>query len=231
MHVQAQVALFDIEGTIGSIAFVHDVLFPYARERIDAFVRDRRDEPRVRSLLDATARDSGVDVHDLPAIVRVLHEWSDADYKIGPLKELQGMIWKAGFESGTLKAELYEDAVDAMRRYRLTGVRLYVYSSGSVEAQQLLFGHSIFGDLRPLFGGYFDTAIGRKRDPSSYRRIAEAIGIAPAGVVFFSDHVAELDAAREADMQTVQLARPQDGVVAAKHHPATESFEGIEVLR
>ena len=231
MQLRARVALLDIEGTIGSIAFVKDVLFPYARERMAAFVDAHAEENRVRALLDATARESGLDVHDLAGIVAVLLEWSDSDYKIGPLKELQGIIWKEGFESGRLLAELYDDAVAAMRRFRLSGVRLYIYSSGSVEAQRLLFGHSVFGDLRPLFDGYFDTGVGAKRDPQSYRRIAETIGIAPGEIAFFSDHVAELDAARIAGMQTVQLARPQDAVAAAGTHPSTDTFDTVEIAR
>ncbi len=231
MQLHARAAIFDIEGTVGSIAFVRDVLFPYARERMRAFLTSRREEPPIRALLDATAREGGVGVHDFEAILRVLFEWSDADFKVTPLKELQGLIWKEGFESGDLKAELYQDAVDAMRRFRLEGVRLSVYSSGSVEAQQLLFGHSVFGDLRPLFEAYFDTTTGPKRDPASYRTIAERIA-APAGeTVFFSDHPAELDAARLAGMQTVQLARPQDGVRPAGTHSAVDTFEGIEIYR
>ncbi|MBV8491245.1 MAG: acireductone synthase [Candidatus Eremiobacteraeota bacterium] len=229
--LRAAVALLDIEGTIGSIAFVKDVLFPYARQRMASFVEAHKEEDAMRALLDATARESGVDAHDLNAILRVLFEWSDADYKIQPLKELQGMIWKDGFESGTLKAELYDDAVEAFRRFRLEGVHLYIYSSGSVQAQKLLFGHSVHGDLRPLFEGYFDTGTGAKRDPSSYRRIAEAIGVPARDVVFFSDHVAELDAARIAGMQTVQLARPQDGVRAAGTHPSTDTFDTIDIAR
>ena len=231
MQLRARAVVFDIEGTIGSIAFVHDVLFPYARQRMAAFIESRLEDPRVRSLLDETAREAGVDVRDLAAILQVLDEWSDADYKATPLKALQGMIWREGFESGRLKAELYDDAVQAMRRLRLEGIHLYIYSSGSVEAQNLLFAHSIFGDLRPLLHGYFDTTLGSKRDPSSYSRIAEKIGFPPGETIFFSDHVAELDAARIAGMHTVQLTRPQDGVLPAGTHQAIDSFEGIDVVR
>lgn len=193
------------------------------------FVRARTEDPAIRAVLDQAAREAGVDVHDLNAIVHALHEWSDRDVKVTPLKELQGMIWKDGFESGEIRAPLYDDAVDAMRRYRACGVRLFIYSSGSIAAQQLLFGNTVVGDLRSLFEGYFDTTTGPKREARSYRRIAESIGLAPERVVFFSDHALELDAARAAGMQTVQLARPQDGVSPQGTHPATDTFAAIEL--
>jgi enolase-phosphatase E1 len=196
---------------------------------MSAFVRARTEDAAVRAVLDQAAREAGVDVHDLDAIIRALHEWSDRDVKLTPLKELQGMIWKEGFESGEIRAPLYDDAVDAMRRYRAGGIRLFIYSSGSVAAQQLLFGHAVAGDLRPLFEGYFDTTSGSKRERSSYDRIAETIGVAPGRIVFFSDHAPELDAARAAGMQTVQLARPEDGVRAEGTHPASTTFAGIEL--
>jgi len=196
---------------------------------MNAFVRARTEDPAMRAVLDQAAREAGVDVHNLDAIVRALHEWSDCDVKVTPLKELQGMIWKEGFESGEIRAPLYDDAVDAMRRYRACGVRLFIYSSGSIAAQKLLFGHAVAGDLRALFEGYFDTTIGPKRESASYRRIAQTIGLPPERVVFFSDHPLELDAARAAGMQTMQLARAEDGVSAEGTHPATDTFAGIEL--
>jgi enolase-phosphatase E1 len=196
---------------------------------MDGFVRARTEDPAVRAVLDQAAREAAVDVHDLDAIVRALQDWNDRDVKATPLKELQGMIWKDGFESGEIRAPLYDDAVDAIRRYRAGGVRLFIYSSGSIAAQQLLFGHAVAGDLRPLFEGYFDTTTGPKRESASYRRIAQTIGVAAKDVVFFSDHAPELDAARGAGMQTVQLARPEDGVNPEGTHPATHTFAGIEL--
>jgi len=196
---------------------------------MDAFVRAHAEDPAIRAVLDQTAREAGVDVHDLNAIVGALHEWSDHDVKVTPLKELQGMIWKDGFESGEIRAPLYDDAVEAVRRYHAGGTRLFIYSSGSIAAQQLLFGHAVAGDLRPLFEGYFDTTTGPKREPQSYRDIANIVGVAPERIVFFSDSVQELDAARAAGMQTVQLARSADGVRAEGTHPATDTFGGIEL--
>jgi enolase-phosphatase E1 len=229
--LKSKAALFDIEGTVGSISFVQDVLFPYARERIASFVRHNREEPEVRAILDMAAREAGVDVHDLPAIINALHVWSDTDVKVTPLKELQGLIWKGGFESGAIEAELYEDAVEAMHRFRAAGVRLFIYSSGSIAAQKMLFSNTTDGDLRPWIEGYFDTTTGPKKEVASYAHIASRMKLPPSEVVFFSDVAAELDAAREAGMQTVQLARPQDGVTAAGTHPAAETFAGITLER
>jgi enolase-phosphatase E1 len=229
MQLRARVALFDIEGTIGSIAFVRDVLFPYARARIASFARAHEDDPRVRAIFDEAAREAGADVHDLAAIVAALHAWSDRDVKVTPLKTLQGLIWKGGFESGELVAELYPDAVEAMQRFRASGAQLAIYSSGSVAAQQLLLGHTAFGDLRPWIRAYYDTTTGPKRDAASYAAIAADLRHNPHGIVFFSDHPAELDAARAAGMQTVQLARPSDNVRPAGTHAAAETFAGIEL--
>lgn len=229
MTFRALAALIDIEGTVGSIAFVRDVLFPYAKERMDAYVHTHAEEPWMRAILDEAAREAGVDVHDLPAILHALHTWADADVKVTPLKELQGRIWVEGFESSGIRGHLFDDAIDALRRFHDAGVRLFVYSSGSVAAQKLLFGHSVAGDLLPLFAGFYDTTIGGKRDAASYERIVGQIGIAPNDAIFFSDSIAELDAAREAGVQTVQLARPEDGTTPATTHTSVESFDEIDL--
>ncbi len=229
MHFRAAAALIDIEGTVGSIAFVRDVLFPYAKSRMNAYVHAHAEEPWMRAILDEAARVASVDVHDLAAILRALHTWSDNDIKVTPLKELQGHIWVEGFESSGIRGHLYQDAIDAINRFHDAGVRMYVYSSGSVAAQKLLFGHSVAGDLLPLFSGFYDTTIGGKREASSYERIVKDVGVASNDVVFFSDTIAELDAARDAGVQTVQLARPEDGTVPASAHTSVESFVEIDV--
>jgi enolase-phosphatase E1 len=229
MNFRAAAALIDIEGTVGSIAFVRDVLFPYAKSRIDVYVRAHAEEPWMRAILDEAAREAGVDVHDLENILRALHAWSDNDVKVTSLKELQGHIWVEGFESSGIRGHLYQDAIDALNRFHEAGVRMYIYSSGSVPAQKLLFGHSVAGDLLPLFSGFYDTTIGGKREASSYERIVRELSVAPNDVIFFSDNIAELDAAREAGLQTVQLARPEDGTVPATAHTSVESFVEIVV--
>jgi enolase-phosphatase E1 len=227
----AKAALIDIEGTVGSIAFVRDVLFPYASERMDEYVLAHREEPAVREVLDQTATESGAARENEAALLAALHDWADRDVKVTPLKALQGMIWVDGYKSSGLRGHLYPDAIDALRRFHDAGVALYIYSSGSVAAQKLLFGNSVAGDLLPLFSGFFDTTIGAKRETASYERILEQIGIPPNEAIFFSDNEAELDAAEEAGIQTVQLARPNDLTVPTTRHASVESFAPIEVTQ
>ncbi len=226
----ADVALIDIEGTVGSIAFVRDTLFPYAKERLDGYVASHAHEPEMRALLDDAAREAGVSAGDLPAVLRALHAWSDEDRKVTALKAIQGRIWEEGFTSSGIRGHLYDDAVQALQRFHANGVLLYIYSSGSVPAQKLLFGHSSAGDLLRLFSGFFDTTIGGKRDAASYARIASETGVRPGRIVFFADNAFELHAARDAGMQTVQLARPQDGTEPDPSHRSVTSFDGLEVL-
>jgi enolase-phosphatase E1 len=224
-------ALIDIEGTVGSIAFVRDVLFPFATARMDAFVRENEHDSIVAEVLDQTADEADIPRSDLNALLEALHDWAGRDVKVTPLKTLQGLIWVQGFESSGIQGHLYPDAIDALRRFHDGGVALYVYSSGSVPAQKLLFGHSVAGDLLPLFSGFYDTTVGPKREGSSYERILEKIGIPPNEAIFFSDNEAELDAAEEAGIQTVQLARPQDQTIPTTRHACVESFDEIEVTR
>jgi enolase-phosphatase E1 len=222
----------DIEGTTSSLSFVHDVLFPYAREHLAEFVAHHRDEDAVRRELDEVRRLAGKDL-DEQDIVVALHRWIDEDRKATPLKALQGMIWESGFREGHFQGHVYEDAVRRLREWHARGIRLYVYSSGSVQAQKLLFGHTAHGDLNPLFAGHFDTTLGPKREPESYRAIAHAIGQPLSEILFLSDVAAELDAAREAGMRTVQLVRPQDYPEspgeASCGHPLARSFGDIRL--
>lgn len=223
--------LTDIEGTTSSISFVKDVLFPYARRALPAFVTARSSEPGVRRWLDAVATENG-GMCDDRMIVEVLQGWIDEDRKHTALKALQGMIWADGYRSADFTAHIYADAAPALTAWKEAGIPLYVYSSGSIPAQRLFFGHSDAGDLTPLFSGWFDTEIGGKRDPDSYRKIAEAIGIAPSEILFLSDVVEELDAAREAGLATVLVDRrddyPQPRTGEATHgHVRVESFADV----
>ena len=227
IHCQARAVLTDIEGTTTDIAFVHKVLFPYARDRIGAFVHEHAGDPMVREQLDATAREAGLDANDIPALAATLERWIDEDRKITPLKALQGLIWAQGYADGDFRGHVYADAAAGLKRWHAAGLRLYVYSSGSVAAQKLIYGHSEYGDLCPLFSGYFDTTTGPKREPGSYARIAQDIGLAAAEIVFLSDVVEELDAARAAGMQTVQLVRAADMPTGA--HPIAHSFDDIQI--
>lgn len=224
--------LTDIEGTTSSISFVKDVLFPYARRALPGFVREHGHEPEVRRWLDQVAVENGGMCQD-GMIVETLQGWIDEDRKHTALKALQGMIWEAGYRDADFTAHIYPDAAPALRRWRESGLPLYVYSSGSVPAQKLFFGHSDAGDLTALFSSWFDTEIGGKREAASYRRIAEAIGVPAGEILFLSDVVEELDAAREAGLRTVLIDRlqdyPQPRRGEATHgHDRVESFSGIE---
>ena len=210
--------LLDIEGTVAPIRFVHETLFPFARARLDGFLAAHGDAPAVREVL---GRVPGEDRR------ATLLGWMDRDAKEEPLKTLQGMIWADGYASGQLRGELYPDVAPALRRWHARGIRLAVYSSGSVAAQRLIFGHSGDGDLAGLFEGFFDTLVGGKREAASYRAIAAALGADAATVLFASDVAAELDAARAAGMATVQLVRPEDGTVASGGHAVAVTLDAI----
>lgn len=211
--------MLDIEGTTTPIAFVHDVLFPYARARLPDLVRDRAHDPAVSAELAAVrAQAPGQDP------LTVLLGWIDADAKATPLKALQGLLWREGYADGTLRGALYPDVAPALHRWRAGGARLFVYSSGSVEAQRLLFGHSDAGDLTGLFDGFFDTRTGPKREAGSYRAIAAAAGLPAGAMLFLSDVAEELDAAAAAGLRTYQLVREADGTAVSGRHPAATEF-------
>jgi enolase-phosphatase E1 len=222
--------LTDIEGTTSSIDFVKDVLFPYAREKLPAFVVTHADRPEVQHWLHEAAREAGLVSASQQEIIELLLRWIDEDRKITSLKALQGMIWADGYASGEFKSHVYPEVAENLRKWQAQGIRLYVYSSGSVAAQKLLFGYSEAGDLTSLFSGYFDTEIGTKRDADSYRRIAEAIGTAPEQILFLSDVAAELDAAVAAGIQTIQLVRPPAADIAGTHEQVSD-FNQISVVR
>lgn len=211
--------LTDIEGTTTSISFVHDTLFPYARTRLRDFLARRGDEPAVRRPLDEVSKLEGRELSRDEAAT-VLERWMAEDRKITPLKALQGLIWAEGYAAGELKGHVYPDTAPALRAWYGRGLVLYVYSSGSVEAQKLIFGNSTAGDLTPLFAGYFDTRIGGKREAASYAAIAREMGHRPESILFLSDIGEELDAARAAGLQTWQLLRDAAARPFAAHRAA-----------
>jgi enolase-phosphatase E1 len=216
----------DIEGTTSSIDFVHHELFPYARREIAGFVRAHATEDAVRSALAEVDGLAGRTL-SLDERIALLQQWSDEDRKATPLKSLQGMIWEVGYASGELRGHVYDDVPPALRRWHARGIRLAVYSSGSEQAQRLIFGHSTGGDLTPLFERYFDTRIGAKRDATSYQAIAEKLALPASQILFLSDVAAELDAARTAGFATCQLVR-NERCVAAPGHPHARDFDEAE---
>ena len=224
--------LTDIEGTTSSISFVKDMLFPYARKRLPAFVETHTDDPDVQHWLHEAAKEAGLVSATQQEIIELLIGWIDADRKSTALKALQGMIWEAGYRDADFTAHIYPDAARLLRAWHAAGIPLYVYSSGSVPAQKLFFAHSDAGDLTPLISGWFDTQVGPKRESGSYRKIAESIGLPAPQVLFLSDVVEELDAAGRAGMHTALLDRledyptPRSGLEVGKHQ-RVEAFDEI----
>lgn len=216
--------LTDIEGTTSAVSFVFDVLFPYAAKHLPDFVREHAGRVDVAAQLDAVRRDSNEPDADVERVVEILLGWIFDDRKATPLKALQGMVWEQGYLAGQLKGHVYPDAVEALKRWHQDGFQLFVYSSGSIQAQRLIFGCSEAGDLTPLFSGYFDTTSGPKREAQSYANITQAIEVEAAQILFLSDIVEELDAARAAGMATCGLAR-EGGELAG--HVTVDSFARI----
>lgn len=228
MSIRAVVT--DIEGTTTDIAFVHDVLFPYSVRALPEFVRTHATEPAVTEILEDARGVMGAPDADLDLVITQLVEWIARDEKVTPLKALQGMIWRAGYENGDFTGHVYPDAASALRAWHDHGIGLYVYSSGSVAAQKLLFGHSDAGDLTPLFSGYFDTRVGGKKEAASYRAIVQSIGEPADNTLFLSDVVAELDAAEAAGLRTCLLVR-DPGTDVKSRHPIARDFTGIPQLQ
>lgn len=205
--------LTDIEGTTTSLAFVKEELFPYARRHLPEYVNSHAAE--IADIAAEVSTAAGADGLTTKETIDVLLRWMDEDRKVTPLKRLQGLIWRSGYESGRLRAHVYEDAVRALRKWHAEGMRLYVYSSGSIDAQRLLFSHTAHGDLTPLFSGYFDTTTGSKLETRSYEKIAHSLTLPARAVVFISDHPGETRAAATAGMSTVLIAREQGGSATA----------------
>ena len=214
--------LTDIEGTTSSLSFVKDVLFPYSKEKIRDFVIDHSQDPTVMRILKEVQEIEEGD--PLETMIR----WIEEDKKITPLKELQGLIWEEGYKTGELQGHIYPDAYRKLKEWHEKGMSIYIYSSGSVKAQKLLFGHTQHGDINHLFSGYFDTKIGNKKDPTSYRRIAEEIGLKPEEILFLSDNPEEILASAEAGMRVVRVAREgENDPIDNFPHPQVKSFEEI----
>ncbi|HSB08912.1 MAG TPA: acireductone synthase [Blastocatellia bacterium] len=218
-----RVVLLDIEGTTTPIDFVYKVLFPYARAHVKGYLARHSDSPEVQkdfaALLALHAEDvtrglepplleGPVESVSLDRVVGYLHWMMERDSKATPLKSIQGKVWEEGYNSGNLKSEVFEDVPRAFTRWREQGIRICIYSSGSVLAQKLLFASTQFGDLTPDISNYFDTNIGGKREAESYRRISSALDSAPAETMFVSDVTDELDAAASAGLDTRLCIRP-----------------------
>jgi enolase-phosphatase E1 len=224
--------LLDIEGTTTDINFVHQVLFPYAAERLADYVHAHANNAEVQACLQQvkdTVHGEEDRLIDQTGAVETLLHWIHIDRKHGALKELQGLIWKIGFEQGDYQGHVYPDVPPALESWRREGIGLGIYSSGSVQAQRLLFSHSIYGDLTPYFSHYFDTQVGGKQEAASYTTIAQKLQLPPAQILFLSDVVKELDAAAQAGFQVTQLLREVDASLSGPY-PCVRDFSALPVL-
>ena len=240
--------MLDIEGTTSSVSFVYDVMFPYVRKHLTFEVFANWMEPEYIEAFHAIARDAGHESLDdwlkqqgltqenplraAEVVCKEVTRLMDGDVKATGLKQVQGLIWKSGFESGELKAHVYDDVPPALAAWNPAGKDVRIYSSGSVQAQQLFFGHTIAGDLLGHFRGHYDTTTGSKKEAASYRKIAVAFGLPAGEILFLSDVVAELDAARDAGMQTALVVRPGNAegqVSSGSPHAEIATFEEIEL--
>lgn len=224
----------DIEGTTSAIAFVKDTLFPYAAAALPDYVRQHAEDQKIQPLIREATAMVGREVCDLDAVIAQFLAWIASDQKVTPLKTLQGLIWEVGYRNGDFRAHVYPDAAKVLKAWHAAGIPLYVYSSGSIKAQQLFFEHSVFGDLRYLFTAYFDTTTGPKKDAASYEKIATEIGLPAETILFLSDLEPELDAAKRAGLQTCWVIRdpmPPSPEQSAQlgGHPRVDDFNEISI--
>jgi enolase-phosphatase E1 len=227
--------LLDVEGTTTPVAFVYSTLFPYARRNLPSFIASHRLDPGLRSDLDRLERERSQDMaegRDPPDSPAAYLEWlMDRDRKSTALKSIQGRIWEAGYRSGELRGAVFGDVGPALERWSQEGFWIRIFSSGSVLAQKLLFGYSTAGDLRRFVSDCFDTTTGGKKDPDSYSRIARAAGSSPESILFVSDSVEELAAARSAGFRTALSMREGNAAPPPGHevYDAVRSFDEIKV--
>jgi len=231
--------LLDIEGTTCPVSFVSTVLFPYASSNLESYLEQHNDEPAVQQLLcdvrsawrvDDAAMTAGLPCTPTGSVVPYLQWLISEDRKLTALKDLQGLVWADGYASGALKGPLFVDVAPALKRWWRQGIGLSVYSSGSVKAQQLLYGHSNAGDLRALFRGWYDTRIGPKGDSGSYSTISEQLGCAPERILFISDANTELIAARGAGLQVLFSERPGNPQSADEGFERINDFSTLQLL-
>lgn len=229
--------LLDIEGTTTPIAFVHEVLFSYARDHAEEFLLTNIKLDEVRKDISLLYEEHALDVvndnhppeltDEIDSLAAYI-EWLIAyDRKSTGLKSLQGKIWRQGYLDGTLKSQVFADVAPALMRWHEAGLNVSIFSSGSVLAQQLLFAHTEAGDLTEFIDNYFDTNSGKKGEADSYRRIAAELNLEPREIVFISDVVGELDAAEAAGMQTLLSIRPRNEPQPSTNHQAIESFDEV----
>jgi len=241
MDVKTKLILLDVEGTVSPLTFVHDVLFPFARQHVAEFLSINADAAPIQNVLDQMARDEGKDdftkwcPYQPPSaqatkwVVNEVNRLMDIDAKKPGLKALQGLVWEQGFHSGTLQSVVFPDVPAALATWTSAGRQVRIYSSGSVQAQKLFFTHTDAGDLSIYLSGYYDTTTGPKRESKSYSAIALNVNLPPGEILFLSDVPEELDAARTAGFATGLTLRPGNRAVPHPTHPIVNTFDEIEL--
>ncbi|KAJ2452291.1 enolase-phosphatase E1 [Coemansia sp. RSA 2336] len=229
-----QVILLDIEGTTTPISFVHDTLFPYVLSTLHEFLESHWTDPELQPHIQALRRQALED-HDAPQIsddpaktresLIANVQWQmKLDRKTGALKGLQGYMWRFGYQSGKLRGVMFADAVEAIKKWTGEGKQVYIYSSGSVEAQKLIFGYSDHGNLLQYISGHYDTKVGAKTSSDSYGKIAEDIQAKPENILFISDNIREIEAADKAGMQVVVSVRPGNAPLPSHSFAESSNF-------
>jgi len=208
---QIKYILSDIEGTTSSISFVVDELFPYFREHIQELPKMAQVSEVKESfaqVINMVKEEEGKSITTTEEVIAYLDQWCREDRKATPLKTLQGFVWKKAYEEGAIKGHVYDDVPTCFNKWRANGLKIGIFSSGSIHAQKLLFQHSCFGDLSKHLSNFFDTNTGPKRDVATYKAIAEILDLEPNQILFLSDIIEELISADEIGYQTIQLVRP-----------------------
>ena len=232
--------LLDIEGTTSSISFVYDVMFPYARRELASYLSDHWESENLSRACDLIAEDAGYESfshwsdglatakQQQTLVIKEVTRLMDADIKATGLKQLQGLIWRAGFEGGEMQAHVYDDVPPALQRWRDQGLDIRLYSSGSIAAQKLFFAHTLVGDLLHYFNGHYDTTTGSKKEAASYAKITHDFGLPASEILFVSDVLDELDAARQAGLRALLSVRPGNPSLSRSHdYEVVQSFDTI----
>lgn len=241
LNIQAKGILLDIEGTTSSIRFVYDVMFPYVRENLVDYMNQHWGSDSLRQSIDLLALDIGYtcaaewlqglnDSQQKKRVEAAVIQLMDNDVKATGLKQLQGQIWESGFRRGKLVAHLYADVAPAICHWKSQGLDIRIYSSGSIAAQKLFFGHTAEGDLLKCFTGHYDTTTGSKQEVASYRKIADDFGYSAHQILFISDMLGELQAADQSGMQVLLSFRPGNAAIDQPHpFNAITSFAEIQI--
>ncbi len=235
--------LLDIEGTTCPVSFVSEVLFPFAKQELSDYIKQHWDKYPNNKPIQAAKKEwlddkspgsnqikqqvSKAEIKEIDGLIQYLRYLISIDKKSTALKDLQGKIWENGYTNGELKSQLFPETAECLRKWREQGLTLSVYSSGSIQAQKLLYKHSPAGDLEKLFSHWFDTHTGPKKSTGSYTTIAEHLNSSPNKIWFVSDNGAECDSARSAGMQTLFSLRDGNPDRDPRDHTVVQSLREV----